>query len=92
VLESKIEKYNFGTYMESYTMPTLEIMMSPKESKSSIVCMKFSYRGDYLAVSFNNEYREEQKEQELNNTQNVSNVHLNSGGASKTNNTANMMN
>lgn len=61
VLESKIEKMNFGTYMEEYTMPTLEVLLSPKEAKSAIVCMKFSYRGDFLAVSFNNEYREEQR-------------------------------
>ena len=46
--------------MEEYTIPTLDIVMSPKEAKAAIVCMKFSYRGDYLAVSFNNEYRDEQ--------------------------------
>jgi len=60
VLEAKVEKLNFGTYMEEYSMPTLEVVMSPKEAKSAVVCLKFSYRGDYLAVSFNNEYRAEQ--------------------------------
>lgn len=45
--------------MEEYSMPTLDILMSPKEAKAAIVCIKFSYRGDYLAVSFNNEYKEE---------------------------------
>jgi hypothetical protein len=59
VLEAKVEKLNFGTYMEEYSMPTLEVVMSPKEAKSAVVCLKFSYRGDYLAVSFNNEYRGE---------------------------------
>jgi hypothetical protein len=32
--------------------------MSPKESKASVVCLKYSFNGDYLAVSYNNEYRE----------------------------------
>lgn len=31
--------------------------MSPKESKTAVVCMKYSFNGDFLAVSFNNEYR-----------------------------------
>lgn len=57
VLEAKVEKLNFGTYMEEYSMPTLEVVMSPKEAKAAVVCIKFSYRGDFLAVSFNNEYR-----------------------------------
>jgi WD40 repeat protein len=61
VLESRVEKLNFGTYMEQYTMPTLEVVMSPKEAKAAVVTMKFSYRGDYLAVSFNNEYRMEER-------------------------------
>lgn len=59
VIDSKIQKLSYGTYMEEYTIPTLDIVMSPKEAKAAIVCMKFSYRGDYLAVSFNNEYRDE---------------------------------
>lgn len=33
--------------------------MSTKEAKASIICLKYSYRGDFLAVSFNNEYRED---------------------------------
>ena len=40
-------------------MPALDIVMSPKEAKAAIVCMRFSYRGDYLAVAFNNEYRDD---------------------------------
>jgi len=40
-------------------MPTLEVVMSPKEAKAAVVTIKFSYRGDYLAVSFNNEFRME---------------------------------
>lgn len=33
VLEAKVEKLNFGTYMEEYSMPTLEVIMSPKKRK-----------------------------------------------------------
>jgi hypothetical protein len=32
--------------------------MSPKEAKSAVVAIKYSFNGDYLAVSFNNEWRE----------------------------------
>ena len=39
-------------------MPTLDVIMSPKEAKAGIVAMKFSYKGDYLAVSYNNESTE----------------------------------
>ena len=59
VLESKIEKLNFGTYLNEYTLPALEVIMSPKVAKSAIIALKFSYKGDYLAVSFNNEYNDE---------------------------------
>ena len=68
VLEAKVEKLNFGTYMEEYSMPTLEVVMSPKEAKAAVVCLKFSYRGDYLAVSFNNEYRPEAVKKNPNDT------------------------
>ena len=47
---------NFGTYMEEYTLPTLGVVMCPKDAKSSIINIKFSYKGDFLVVSFNNEY------------------------------------
>ena len=56
VLESKVEKLNFGTYLEEYTLPALEVIMSPKVSRASIISIKFSYKGDFMAVSFNNEY------------------------------------
>jgi hypothetical protein len=36
-------------------MPTLDVIMSPKEAKAGCVALKFSYQGDYLAISFNNE-------------------------------------
>ena len=58
-MEAKIQKLQYGTYMEEYTMPTLDIVMSPKEAKAAVVCIRFSYRGDYMAVAFNNEFREE---------------------------------
>ena len=59
VLESKVEKLNFGTYLEEYTLPALEVIMSPKVSRASIISIKFSYKGDFMAVSFNNEYNAE---------------------------------
>lgn len=31
--------------------------MSPKEAKTAILTIKFSFRGDYLAVSYDNEQR-----------------------------------
>jgi hypothetical protein len=57
VLESKIGKMNFGSYMEEYSLPTLDVKMSPKEAKATVIAIKFSFRGDFLAISFNNESR-----------------------------------
>lgn len=56
LLESHIDRMNFGTYMEEFGLPTLAVIMCPKESKSSIINIKFSYKGDFLVVSYNNEY------------------------------------
>jgi hypothetical protein len=52
-----LERLNFGTYLAEYTKPNLGVVMCPKESRSSVVSIKFSYKGDFLAVSFNNEYK-----------------------------------
>jgi WD40 repeat protein len=57
VLDAAIKKLNHGTFIQTYDLPTLEPVMSPKEAKAGVVCIKFSFRGDYLAVSFNNEYK-----------------------------------
>ena len=59
ILNSKIEKLNFGTFMEDFTPPKLDLEMSPKESKSAVLMVKFSNNGDFLAVSYDNEHREE---------------------------------
>jgi len=59
VLEAKIGRLNFGSYMEEYSLPSLDVKMSPKEAKSAVIAIKFSFRGDFLAVSFNNETRED---------------------------------
>ena len=45
--------------MEEFSLPSLDVKMSPKEARAAVICIKFSYRGDYLAVSFNNESRED---------------------------------
>lgn len=55
LLDSKLEKLNFGTYMEDYHPPSLEVVMSPKESKTSVICVKFSFKGDFIAISYDNE-------------------------------------
>ena len=47
---------NFGTFMAEFSLPTLGVVMCPKDAKSSIINIKFSYKGDYLVVSYNNEY------------------------------------
>ena len=57
LMESEIERMNYGTYKEEYSLPSLNVSMCPKEAKASIVAVKFSYKGDFLAVSYNNEYR-----------------------------------
>ena len=57
VLESYIDRLGFGTYMEEYVMPTLSVIMCPKESNSSVVGIKYSFKGDFLAVSYNNEFK-----------------------------------
>ena len=48
---------NFGTYLEEYNPPTLGVVMCPKDSRSAVVALRFSNHGDFLAVSFNNEYK-----------------------------------
>lgn len=50
-----MKKLNYGTYEEEFDLPSLDIIMNPKESKGAIVCIKFSSRGDFLAVSYDNE-------------------------------------
>ena len=54
LLDSKIEKLNFGTYMEEFHPPSLDVVMSPKESKTAVINIKFSFKGDFLAISFDN--------------------------------------
>ena len=57
LLDSEIKQLNFGTYLEEYQQPSLEVIMCPKDAKASIITLKFSYQGAFLAVSFNNEYK-----------------------------------
>ena len=49
---------NYGTYMEEYDKPSLNIVMNPKESNGAVAAIKFSNKGDYLVVSFDNEKKE----------------------------------
>lgn len=66
LLESQIERKNFGTYIEQFSLPTLQVMMCPKQSRSSVINLKFSYKGDFLAVSYNNEFATDHEEKEGN--------------------------
>jgi WD40 repeat protein len=66
LLDSKIEKLNFGTYMEEFHPPNLDVVMSPKESKTAVIGLKFSFKGDYLAVSYDNEHRDNSEVQAQN--------------------------
>jgi hypothetical protein len=43
--------------MEEFSLPSLDVKMSPKEAKAAVIAIRFSYRGDFMAVSFNNETR-----------------------------------
>jgi hypothetical protein len=46
--------------MEDFNPPALDVIMSPKESKSAIIAIKFSNKGDFLAISYDNEHRTEE--------------------------------
>ena len=59
ILDSKIEKLNFGTYMEDFNPPTLDLVMSAYESKAAVLLVKFSNNGEFLAISYDNENRED---------------------------------
>jgi hypothetical protein len=59
ILDSKLEKLNYGSYMDEYQPPTLDVVMSPKEAKTAVIQVKFSFKGDYLAISYDNEQREQ---------------------------------
>ena len=43
--------------MEEYQKPTLDVKMSPKESKAAILAIRFSHKGDFIAISYDNEHR-----------------------------------
>lgn len=44
--------------MEEYHPPSLDVVMSPKESKTAVINIKFSFKGDFLAISYDNEQRD----------------------------------
>jgi WD40 repeat protein len=55
LLDCKIEKLNFGTYKEDFHPPSLDIVMTTKEAKTSVIAVKFSFKGDFIAISYDNE-------------------------------------
>ena len=54
-MTQKWNKLNYGTYQEEFDLPSLDIIMNPKESKGAVLCIRFSSKGDFLAVAFDNE-------------------------------------
>ena len=55
VLEAHIKKIDMGILHTNYSIPSLDVLMSPKVANAGCLAVKFSYKGDFLAVSFNNE-------------------------------------
>jgi hypothetical protein len=64
ILDSKIKKLNLGMYNESYSIPTLEVIMCPKECNQSIVNIKFSNKGEFLMISYNSGYKKDANQED----------------------------
>jgi len=59
VLDGKLDRIKInGAETEEFMRPSLDVLMSPKEAKAAVIAIKYSFNGDYLAVSYNNEYHE----------------------------------
>lgn len=54
ILDSHIKKLNYGTFAEEFLDPSLDVICSPKESKSAAINLKFSTSGEFLVVAYNN--------------------------------------
>ena len=58
MMESLIERMDYQSGKVEYILPTLNVLMCPKEAKAAIISAKFSnMEGDFLAISYNNEYK-----------------------------------
>lgn len=45
--------------MEDFNPPTLDLVMSAYESKAAVLLVKFSNNGEFLAISYDNENKED---------------------------------
>jgi hypothetical protein len=56
VLDSKLSRNPLGKVNERYQLPSLDILMSikDKETKTAVLSIEFSGRGDLLAISYDN--------------------------------------
>jgi hypothetical protein len=58
ILDGKIDRRIVdGFETDEFVHPSLEVLMTPKEARAAVVCIKYSFNGDFLAISYNNEYR-----------------------------------
>ena len=66
LLDSKIERSTFGGFQQPFTFPTLGTFMSPRQSRNTVINIKFSNHenSDYFSVSYNNEFRQEDIEED----------------------------
>jgi hypothetical protein len=57
VLDAKLDRVRLedGTETENFMLPSLKPLMTTKEAKQTIICLKYSLYGDYLAASFANQ-------------------------------------
>ena len=56
ILDSKIQKNTMGKITDRYQLPSLDILMSikDKDTKTPVLSIEFSARGDMLAISYDN--------------------------------------
>ena len=56
VLDSKMQRNPLGKASERYLLPSLDILMSikDKETKTAVLSIEFSAKGDMLAISYDN--------------------------------------
>lgn len=52
--------------MEDFNPPTLDLVMSAKESRAAVLLVKFSHNGEFLAISYDNEHKDEDPNKTVN--------------------------
>lgn len=56
ILDSKMQKNTMGKITDRYQLPSLDILMSikDKDTKTPVLSIEFSAKGDMLAISYDN--------------------------------------